>query len=450
MKMLKSLSQRLTKTFRKLSGQEKITAANIKSAIKEIQLALIESDVAYDVTQAICNQITEKALGTKIADKLSPSEALMGITHQVITGIMTSDASADIRTNNKGLTTILLVGLQAAGKTTFTAKLANRFKQHGQSVLLVSTDIYRPAAMQQLEGLATKRGVDYWQADAGTTPEGITRAAIEVANSKHSDVLIIDTAGRIPNDTSKINELQAIAKHAKPTETLLVVDAMSGQDAAVTAKLFSESVKLTGLVMTKTDAESRAGACLSCTWITKLPIKLIGNDEVDGIAEFSPENTANLILDQGDLSSLIKTMEQHANESRSNNMLAKIKQNKFDFNDFLYQINTLNSMGGISKLMSMLPGANQFEQSDIQTDEKEIGIWRAIIQSMTDQERTHPNLISIPSRAKRIKRGSGTSDAQLKSLMKKFNQIKKSLKRMSNIASKLGSLADIQKMFKQQ
>lgn len=446
--MLKNLSRSLTNTFRKLSGNEKITPNNIKEAIKEIQLCLIEADVAFDVAKAVCDKIKAEAIGQKIADQLSPSEALMAITHQALVEIMTSEHESKIKIRQNGLSTILLVGLQAAGKTTFASKLANHFKKQGKSVLLTSTDIHRPAAMEQLKGLADKKEVAYWQSPNDCTPETITRNAIDYAQQQHHDVLIIDTAGRIPKDQEKITELKKIEKAAKPIETLLVIDAMSGQDAATTTELFNDSVSLSGVILTKTDAESRAGAALSCTWITGLPIKLIGYGEQDGISEFSAENTANQILDQGDLTGLIKTMEQHANQSRTETMAEKIKQGKFDFNDFLYQLNMLNNMGGLGKILSMLPGANQMEQLTENIDEKEFTCWRAIIQSMTDWERSQPQLINIKSRTERIRKGAGVSNEAMKSFIKKFNKMQKSLKRMSVLAKKFGNLGQMPDIFK--
>lgn len=446
--MLKNLSKSLSNAFRKLSGNEKITPNNIKEAIKEIQLCLIEADVAYEVANAVCDKIKSEAIGQKIADQLSPSEALMGITHQALIEIMTSKQESRIKIKQNGLSTILLVGLQAAGKTTFASKLANHFKEQGKSVLLTSTDIHRPAAMEQLKGLADKKEVAYWQSPDNCTPETITKNAIDHAQQQHHDVLIIDTAGRIPKDLEKITELKKIEKAAKPIETLLVIDAMSGQDAATTTKLFNQSVSLSGIILTKTDAESRAGAALSCTWITGLPIKLIGYGEKDGISEFSAENTANQILDQGDLTGLIKTMEQHANQSRTETMTEKIKQGKFDFNDFLYQLNMLNNMGGLGKILSMLPGANQMEQLTENIDEKEFTCWRAIIQSMTEWERSQPQLMKIRSRTERIRKGAGVSNEAMKSFIKKFNKMQKSLKRMSALTKKFGNLGQMSDLFK--
>ena len=440
--MTKKLIKSLQTTFRKLTGQATITASNIKEAIHEIQLSLIEADVHYDVAKEITQSIESIAIGQKVADDLSPSETLIAITHQEICKALGENDDASIKVNTSGLTPILLAGLQAAGKTTFAAKLAKHLSSQNKRVMLASTDIYRPAAMEQLAGLAKKANIDYWQAESkGIAATEIAKQAHSHALKHHYDILILDTAGRTTTHDTKMSEITAIQKAIKPLETLLVIDAMSGQDAAVTSKEFLGAISITGVILTKTDAESRTGAVLSARHITGKPIKFISKGEdLDSIDKFSAKTFADQILDRGDLDTLIKSLEQHTSQEKNIELAKKIKKGGFNYDDFLGMLKTIYNLGGAQKIASMLPGAGQMSDMIDQIDESKFTQMRAIIQSMTANERQFPNLVESPSRKKRIMKGSGVSKKDIDDFQKMFKKMQTNMKKMSKKMEKISRL----------
>ncbi|WP_374317547.1 signal recognition particle protein [Pseudoxanthomonas kaohsiungensis] len=426
--MFESLTQRLSGTLERLRGRGRLTESNITEAVREVRIALLEADVALPVVQALIQRIKVRAVGQEVLKSLTPGQALIKVVRDELAAVMGSAAS-DLNLNVPAPAVILMAGLQGAGKTTTVGKLARHLKdKRKKKVMVVSADVYRPAAIEQLKTLAEQTGVLFFPSDAGQKPEDIVRAAIADARKSFADVLIVDTAGRLAIDAAMMAEIKALHAAVNPVETLFVVDAMTGQDAANTAKAFSEALPLTGVVLTKTDGDARGGAALSVRYITGKPVKFVGTGEkVGGLDVFHPDRVAARILDMGDVLSLVEQVEQTVDQEKAARLAAKVaKGKKFDLNDMRDQLEQMQNMGGIAGLMDKLPGLGQVpEHLKAQVSQsKEVPRMMAIIGSMTPRERRNPDLLNGSRRA-RIARGSGTTPADVNKLLKQYQQMEK-------------------------
>src|SRR6476619_2723814 len=419
--MFESLTQRLSGTITRLRGRGRLTEENIREATREVRIALLEADVALPVVQALIERIKVRAVGQEVLKSLTPGQALIKVVRDELTAVMGAQAS-DLNLNVPAPAVVLMAGLQGAGKTTTVAKLAKHLKERRKKkVMVVSADVYRPAAIEQLKTLAQQVDVLFFPSDASQKPEAIVRAAIDDARKSFVDVLIVDTAGRTSIDDAMMAEIKALHAAVAPVETLFVVDSMTGQDAAVTAKHFSEALPLTGVVLTKTDGDARGGAALSVRYVTGKPIKFIGTGEKpDGLDVFHPDRIASRILDMGDVLSLVEQVEQQVDKGK-----------KFDLNDMRDQLEQMQNMGGLSGLMDKLPGIGQVpEHVKAQVTGKEVPRMVAIINSMTKKERRNPALLNGSRRA-RIAKGSGMAPSDVNKLMKQYQQMEKMMGKLS-------------------
>lgn len=432
--MFESLTQRLSGTMERLRGRGRLTEENIREATREVRIALLEADVALPVVQALIERIKVRAVGQEVLKSLTPGQALIKVVRDELTAVMGAQASG-LELNVQPPAVILMAGLQGAGKTTTVGKLAKHLKERQKKkVMVVSADVYRPAAIEQLKTLAGQVGVQFFPSQADQKPEAIARAAIEDARKSYADVLIIDTAGRLAIDEAMMAEIKALHSAVDPVETLFVVDAMTGQDAANTAKAFSEALPLTGVVLTKTDGDARGGAALSVRYITGKPIKFIGTGEkTDGLDVFHPDRVASRILDMGDVLSLVEQVEQQVDKDAATRLAEKVaKGRKFDLNDMREQLGQMEGMGGISGLMDKLPGLGQVPEHLKQQVQqgKEAPRMIAIINSMTKKERRNPALLN-GSRRKRIAAGAGVTPADVNRMMKQYQQMEKMMGKMA-------------------
>ncbi|MEQ1514505.1 MAG: signal recognition particle protein [Lysobacteraceae bacterium] len=431
--MFESLTQRLSGTIERLRGRGRLTEENIREATRDVRVALLEADVALPVVQALIERIKVRAVGQEVLKSLSPGQALIKIVRDELAAVMGSAAS-DLNLNVPAPAVILMAGLQGAGKTTTVGKLAKHLKEkRKKKVMVVSADVYRPAAIEQLRTLAEQVDVLFFPSDASQKPEAIVRAAIDDARKSYVDVLIVDTAGRLAIDDAMMAEIKALHAAVNPVETLFVVDAMTGQDAAATAKAFSEALPLTGVVLTKTDGDARGGAALSVRYITGRPIKFIGvGEKPDGLDVFHPDRAAGRILDMGDVLSLVEQVEQQVDKDKAQKLAEKVaKGKKFDLNDMKDQLEQMQNMGGISGLMDKLPGMGQIPDAvKNQVTGKEVPRMIAVINSMTKKERRNPALLNGSRRA-RIARGSGLTPADVNKLMKQYQQMEKMMSKLS-------------------
>lgn len=431
--MFDNLTERLTRTFKNLSGKGRLTEENIQDALREVRLSLLEADVALPVVKEFITHVKEKALGQEVMTSLKPDQALVKIVHDELVHVM-GDEREELNFKTQPPAVILMAGLQGSGKTTSTAKLAKYLKEtEKKKVMLVSTDVYRPAAIHQLKLLADDLEVAFSPSEAHEQPVDIAQKALDSAKRQFMDVLIVDTAGRLHIDTDMMNEIKALHQAAKPTETLFVVDSMSGQDAANTAKAFHEALPLTGVILTKTDGDARGGAALSVRHITGKPIKFLGSGEkIDALEPFHPERVASRILGMGDILTLIEDVERKTDKAASEKLAKKIKKGKsFDLEDFKQQLLQMNKMGGVSGMMSKLPGMSQLPQQAVNSvNDKAMSQTVAMINSMTLKERRVPKII-VGSRKKRIAQGSGTQIQDVNRLLKQFSQMQKMMKKFS-------------------
>ena len=431
--MFESLTQRLSGTIERLRGRGRLTEENIREATREVRIALLEADVALPVVQALIERIKVRAVGQEVLKSLTPGQALIKVVRDELTAVMGSQAS-DLNLNVPAPAVILMAGLQGAGKTTTVAKLAKHLKERRKKkVMVVSADVYRPAAIEQLKTLAEQVEVLFFPSSADQKPEAIVRAAIDDARKSYVDVLIVDTAGRTSIDEAMMAEIKALHAAVAPVETLFVVDSMTGQDAAVTAKHFSEALPLTGVVLTKTDGDARGGAALSVRYITGRPIKFIGvGEKPDGLDVFHPDRVASRILDMGDVLSLVEQVEQQVDKDKAQKLAEKVaKGKKFDLNDMKDQLEQMQNMGGLHGLMDKLPGMGQIPDAvKNQVTGKEVPRMVAIINSMTKKERRNPALLNGSRRA-RIAKGSGMTPADVNKLMKQFQQMEKMMSKLS-------------------
>ena len=431
--MFESLSTRLSATVNRLRGRGRLTEENIREATREVRIALLEADVALPVVQALIERIKVRAVGQEVLKSLTPGQALIKVVRDELTTVMGA-AAQDLNLNVPAPAVVLMAGLQGAGKTTTVGKLAKLLKERRKKkVMVVSADVYRPAAIEQLKTLAEQVDVLFFPSTPDQKPVDIVRAAISDAKKSYVDVLLVDTAGRLAIDEAMMAEIKALHAAISPTETLFVVDAMTGQDAANTAKAFSEALPLTGVVLTKTDGDARGGAALSVRYITGKPIKFIGTGEKpEGLDVFHPDRIASRILDMGDVLSLVEQVEQQVDKDKAQKLAEKVaKGKKFDLNDMRDQLEQMQNMGGLHGLMDKLPGMGQIpDKVKSQVTGKEVPRMIAIIGSMTKKERRHPALLNGSRRA-RVARGSGTTPADVNRLLKQFMQMEKMMSKLS-------------------
>lgn len=432
------LAEKLQNTFRNLSGKGVIGEKDIDSAMREVRLALLEADVNFKVVKDFVARIKEKALGEEVMKSLTPGQQVLKIVKEELIDMMGGSGSK-LTYSPIGFTTYMLVGLQGTGKTTTCGKLANYLKESGKKPMLCACDIYRPAAIDQLEivGKAVKTEV-YTDRDNKDVLD-IASKARKIAEKKGYNALIIDTAGRLQIDENLMQELKILKKGIKPHEILLVVDALTGQDAVNVAEGFNDALGVDGIIMTKMDGDSRGGAALSTKAVTGKPIKFMGTGEkYNSLEPFHPDRIASRILGMGDVMSLIEKAEASYSEAEAEKMAEKFRKNKFDLNDFLEQIGQLNKMGGIAKVLDMVPGIGQAQKNQIDLDRsaKEFENMKAIIQSMTAEERSNPAILNA-SRRKRIAKGSGQSVSAINQLMKRYNEVRGMMKKINSNPSAL-------------
>ena len=424
------LTEKLSAAFKKLRGKGRLTEADVKEAMREIRLALLEADVSYKVVKQFVAQVTEKAVGTDVLEALSPAQMIVKIVNQELTELM-GGSSAKLTIAPKPPTVIMMVGLQGAGKTTNAAKLAGLMKrQHSKRPLLAACDIYRPAAIKQLEVVGEQLGVPVFQMGQ-TNPVDIAKAAIEHAIKHGNDMVFLDTAGRLHVDEELMDELRNIKASVEPTEILLVVDAMIGQDAVNAAKAFDDALDIDGVVLTKLDGDARGGAALSIKAVTGKPIKFAGvGEKLDQIEVFHPDRMASRILGMGDMLSLIEKAEQNFNEQKALELQEKLRKNKFTLTDYLDQMAQLKNMGPLSEIAGMLPGVKASDLENVNVDDKAIAHMEAIILSMTPYERENPNVLNA-SRKKRIAAGCGLQVVDVNRLLKQYEMLQTMTKQFS-------------------
>ncbi len=429
--MFENLTERLGRVVQNLRGQGRITEDNIKETLREVRMALLEADVALPVVREFVDEVREKALGEEVMKSLTPGQALVKIVNDELIRVMGEESQGlDLRTQPPAV--ILMAGLQGSGKTTSVAKLARLLKEQKKKVMVVSADVYRPAAIDQLRTLAEEVGVEFIPSDPGQKPEKIARDALDAARKAHADVLIVDTAGRLHVDEEMMAEIKALHQVLSPAETLFVVDAMTGQDAANTARAFNEALPLTGVVLTKIDGDARGGAALSIRKITGKPIKFLGTGEkTTALEPFHPDRIASRILGMGDVVSLVEEISRKVDQEKAAKLAKKIHKGKgFTLADFKEQMEQMANMGGVAGLMDKLPGMHQMPQGvQAEAGDREIRKMIAIINSMTPQERAFPQIIK-GSRKRRIARGSGTQVQDVNRLLKQFTQMQKMMKKM--------------------
>ncbi len=438
--MFENLSERLERSFKILKGEGRITEVNVAETLKDVRKALLDADVNYKVAKTFTDTVKNKAIGQNVLTSLHPSQLMVKIVHDELTTLMGGEA-AEI--NYEGHPAVILMsGLQGSGKTTFSSKLANYLKKKkNRSPLLVACDVYRPAAIDQLKVLGEAIGVPVYSEPESKDPVQIALNAIKEAKAKSYNLVIIDTAGRLAVDEAMMNEIAAIKEAVTPTETLFVVDSMTGQDAVNTAKEFNDRLDFTGVILTKLDGDTRGGAALSIRTVVTKPIKFIGTGEkMEAIDQFHPNRMADRILGMGDVVSLVERAQEQFDEEEAKKLQRKLARNQFDFNDFLTQIQQIKKMGNIKELMAMIPGVGKAVK-DLDIDDNAFKSVEAIIQSMTPKERSNPDIIN-QSRKERIARGSGTTMQEVNRLMKQFEQIRKTMKsvaggKMGNMMSKL-------------
>lgn len=444
--MFDNLSNKLDQAFKTLKGQGSITEINVAQTIKEVRRALVDADVNYKVAKTVTDKIKDEAMGRDVLIAVSPGQLMVKIVHEELTELM-GGQKQDI--NLKGDPAIILIaGLQGSGKTTFTGKLASHIKRQGRSVLVAACDVYRPAAINQLQVLAQQVGVEAYTELENKNPVQIALNAIEHARKTNKKVVIIDTAGRLAVDEAMMKEIAEIKQAVKPSETLFVVDSMTGQDAVNTAKTFNERINFDGVVLTKLDGDSRGGAALSIRAVVEKPIKFISTGEkMEALDLFYPDRMAQRILGMGDVISLVERAQQAFDEDEAKRINKKIRKNQFNFDDFLTQLEQIKKMGDIKDLVGMIPGVGK-ALKDVEIDEGAFKPIEAIIRSMTPAERENPDMIS-GSRRQRIAKGSGTDITQVNNLMKQFNDMRKMMRSMNKMSGKRGGLGNLANMMKQ-
>lgn len=432
--MFGSLTEKLANAFRKFRNKGKLTAADVKEGMRDVKLALLEADVNFKVTKAFVAAVTERAVGAQVLESLVPAQQIVKIVNEELIKLMGTD-EAKLEISPKPPTVVMMVGLQGAGKTTHAGKLAALYKSKGKSPLLVACDVYRPAAIEQLQIVGESAGVPVFTMGNKVSPVEIAKAGVEHAKKKGYDMVFLDTAGRLHIDEALMEELRKIKAAVSPTEILLTVDAMLGQDAVNVAESFNNLLDITGVVLTKMDGDTRGGAALSVRYVTGKPIKFVGTGEkLDAIEPFHPDRIASRILGMGDVLSLIEKAEAAYDEKNAAELERKIRESTFSLEDFLMQLRQLRKMGNLDQILGMLPGANTGALKDINLDEKQMAHTEAIVLSMTPQERLHPEIIN-GARRKRIAAGCGLTVEDVNKLLRQFDQMKKMMKQFAGANS---------------
>ena len=435
--MLETLTERLSRVVKTLRGEARLTDANIQDALRELRLALLEADVALPVVRTFVNDLREKAIGAEVVGSLTPGQALIGVVARELTALMGGTAEP-LNFATQPPAVFLLAGLQGSGKTTTAAKLARLIAAQRKKVLLVSTDVYRPAAIEQLKTLAEQVGVDFHPSSTDEKPVAIAKSALDWARRHYHDVLIVDTAGRLAVDEAMMREIADLHAAVRPIETLFVVDAMQGQDAVNTARAFRDALPLTGVILTKLDGDARGGAALSVRHVTGAPIKFAGvSEKIDGIEVFHPERMASRILGMGDVLTLIEDAHKTVDVERAKKLAKKVKSGKgFDLDDFKSQIEQMRKMGGLAALVDKLPAEIARAAQGATLDERRVARLEGIINSMTPQERVKPELLKA-SRKRRIAAGAGVSVQEVNQLLNQFEQTQKMMKMVAKGPQKM-------------
>ena len=447
--MFENLSEKLERSFKILKGEGRITEINVAQTMKEVRRALLDADVNYTVAKRFTDTVKEKAIGQNVITSVNPSQLMVKIVHDELTLLMGGEPAPF---NIEGKPAVILMsGLQGSGKTTFTGKLANKLKHDkGKRPLLVACDVYRPAAIEQLKVLGGQIGVPVYSEPESKNPVQIALNSIEEAKRQNLDLVIVDTAGRLAVDEEMMNEIEAIKKAITPTETLFVVDSMTGQDAVNTAKEFNDRLDFDGVVLTKLDGDTRGGAALSIRTVVNKPIKFVGTGEkMEAIDPFRPAGMADRILGMGDIVSFVDRMQQQYDEEEARKLQKKIAKNQFDFDDFINQIQQIKKMGNLKDLASMIPGVGKAIK-DIDIDDNAFKSVEAIIHSMTPYERANPKVLtndrSSSSRRQRIAKGSGTSIQEVNRLLKQFDQMSKMMRLATTMKNPVGAMRNMRKM----
>lgn len=428
--MFGNLVDKLSEAFKKFKNKGKLTEADVKAGMKEIKLALLEADVNFKVVKEFINRTTERAVGSEVLESLLPAQQIVKIVNEELVSIMGSQ-NEKLNISPKPPTVIMMVGLQGSGKTTHASKLAYMYKSQNKRPLLAACDVYRPAAIKQLEVMVQTAGVDFFEMGDKESPVTIAKKAYEYAIKHGNDMLFLDTAGRLHVDEELMAELVKIKESLPVTEILLVVDSMTGQDAVNVAKSFNELLDITGVVLSKMDGDTRGGAALSIRHITGKPIKFIGvGEKIDALEPFYPDRIASRILGMGDMLSLIEKAEKSFDEKKAKELEMKMRSNEFTLEDYLEQFAQVRSMGSLDQLASMIPGMNTKALKDVKVDEKQLDRTEAIIRAMTPKERENPDIIN-PSRKRRIAAGSGVGVEEVNRLLKQFDQTKKLMKQLT-------------------
>ena len=427
------LSDRLESAFKKLRSKGSLTESDVKEAMREVRLALLEADVSYKVAKDFTTSVTNKAIGAKVMESLTPAQMVIKIVNEELTALM-GGTQSKLANAAHPPTVVMMCGLQGSGKTTHSAKITKMLKKQGHRPLLVACDVYRPAAIKQLQIVGEQAGVPVFEM-GNTNPVEIAREALKLAKDKGYDYVFLDTAGRLHIDEQLMQELKNIKAEVKPHEILLVVDSMTGQDAVNVASTFNESLGIDGLVLTKLDGDTRGGAALSARAITGKPIKFVGvGEKLDDLDVFHPERMASRILGMGDVLSLIEKAEQTLDEKKALELEEKLRKNKFDLNDLLSQFEEIKKMGSMKDLLAMIPGVGK-KLKDVDVDDRQLDKTAAIIYSMTPKERENPDIIN-PSRKRRIAAGCGMQVEDVNKLLSQFKQMQKMFKQMSGKGSK--------------
>ena len=433
--MFANLTDKLANAFKKFRNKGKLTEADVRDGMREVKLALLEADVNFKVVKDFVKSVTDRAVGSDVLESLLPAQQIVKIVNEELIRLMGGE-TPKINISPKPPTVVMMVGLQGAGKTTHAGKIANMYKQKSKNPLLVACDIYRPAAIDQLKIVGESINVPVFSMGAKISPVEIAKASVEHAKKNGHDMVIIDTAGRLHIDEVLMEELVSIKNNVTPSEILLVVDAMTGQDAVNVAKTFNDLLDITGVVLTKMDGDTRGGAALSVKYITGKPVKFVGTGEkMDAIEIFHPDRMASRILGMGDILSLIEKAEAAYDEKNAKELEKKMREQTFSLEDFLVQMRQLKKMGNLDSLLGMMPGVNAGALKNAQIDESQMARIEAIILSMTKQERLRPEVIN-GSRRKRIANGSGTTVEDVNKLLKQFEQMKKMMKQFSSMGSK--------------
>lgn len=425
-----SLSDKLQSVFKNLRGKGRLSEADVKSALKEVKMALLEADVSFKVVKQFISAVTERAVGEEVLGSLQPGQMVIKIVNEELIRLMGSETTElDLKPANE-ITVIMMAGLQGAGKTTTTAKIAGKLKAKGRKPLLAACDVYRPAAIKQLQVNGEKQGVPVFAMGENQNPVNIARAACEHAAKNGYNVVILDTAGRLHVDEAMMEELAAIKRSVTVDQTILVVDAMTGQDAVNVAGNFQDKVGIDGVILTKLDGDTRGGAALSIRSVTGKPILYIGmGEKLSDLEQFYPDRMASRILGMGDILTLIEKAELEVDEEKAREMSRKLRKAEFDYNDFLDQMTQIKKMGGLGSIMSMMPGMAQLKGASADIDESAMNRVEAIILSMTREERANPNLMNL-SRKQRIARGAGVNISEVNRIVKQFDQMKKMMKQL--------------------